>query len=152
MGESGTIVVNHVLASNYISMTAQQQQKSSTSSREDLFMGIPFVPMQWIAHSSQAPHRLICKLSSSQKFCNDETYDTETGISNWVYGLYIAAKWILARSTNHTLLISLLVVPIILLLAFVCSLMETFVVHVVLRLLPPLGHNNTTTSLIISLI
>ena len=83
--ESGTIVVNGVVASSYVSL---QDESESFS-----IAGIKVASMHWLAHAFQAPHRMMCKVSAG--FCASETYSDE-GISNWVYGPYLFFTWLLS--------------------------------------------------------
>jgi len=77
--KTGTIVVNDVLASNYVSL----MDKSPVS-------------MQWMAHAFNAPHRIVCALSF--EICENETYTN--GISNWVYAP-ASSHCPVGRSTKH---------------------------------------------------
>jgi len=88
--ESGTISVNGIMASNYITM--QDDRNKLT------IAGVPIASMQRIAHSFTLPHRVIC--NNNKEFCSNETYSS-SGISHWVYGPYLASKWLL----NNQLLI-----------------------------------------------
>lgn len=64
---SGTIVVNQIVASNYVSLTG------STT-----FLGS--LDMQWIAHTMVAPRRWMCRV---HHLCGVEQY-TEDGIATWI--------------------------------------------------------------------
>jgi len=75
--DTGDIVVSNVLSSNYISMMPE----------EDVFLG---VDMQWIAHTFNAPHRMVCKLNFA--ICENETYTN--GLSNWINGPFQAGRWL----------------------------------------------------------
>jgi hypothetical protein len=81
---SGTIVVGRVLASNYVSL--QDQSEAFTVG------GIKIVSMHELAHTFQAPRRMICSMSPS--LCLAEAY-TKDGISTWVYRPFLAAQWLL---------------------------------------------------------
>jgi len=80
---SGDIVVSGVVASNYISMIPE----------EDLPFG---VTMQWIAHTFNAPRRLLCSVNF--RICENETY-TEDGVSTWIDGPFQAGRWLAQQ--NH---------------------------------------------------
>lgn len=100
--ESGTIVVNGVLASSYVSL---QEEKSGS-----LVIGnTKTVSMHWLAHVLQAPHRLICHVSAS--ICENETYTTD-GISHWVHSPLLFSKWLLRQPTP---LLTLVSIPLVLL-------------------------------------
>jgi hypothetical protein len=76
--KTGTIVVSNILASNYVFLMDK----------------IP-VSMQWLAHASNAPHRIVCALSF--EICENETYTN--GISNWVYAPLRIVEWIAQQNT-----------------------------------------------------
>mmetsp|Transcript_22807 Transcript_22807/g.25990 ORF Transcript_22807/g.25990 Transcript_22807/m.25990 type:complete len:448 (+) Transcript_22807:276-1619(+) len=117
---SGTIAVNGILASNYVSL---QQQESDTLM---IFGGTSTtnwktsISMQWLSHAFQAHHRLVCSLSTH--FCKKETY-AQNGISNWVYGPLIFFCWILSQPQW----ILVLVTPFIVGTAICLSAIEEFV-------------------------
>ena len=78
---SGSIVVNGIVASNYISFESQSG---------DLSIGdLKVASYQWVAHLSQAPHRLYCTLASK---CEKESYNDD-GVSMWVAMPLRAARW-----------------------------------------------------------
>jgi len=110
--ESGTIVVNGVLASSYVSL---QDDESGSF----VIGGTKTFPMHWLSHSLQAPHRLICHLNMN--ICANETY-TSSGISHWVYHPLLFSKWIIRQ---HPAVMTLLSVPIVL-LAFAMNVLEIF--------------------------
>jgi len=98
--ESGTLMVSGVLTSSYISM------------QEDLASfkigGMQIASWHWLAHASQAPHRMVCQINFA--FCESEKY-AEGGISYWVHGPYMGVMWLvnhprfLAMSTLSLLLV-----------------------------------------------
>merc|ERR1711915_716581 len=59
-----------------------------------VFGGTKIFPMHWLAHSLQAPHRLICHLNMN--ICANETYNEE-GISHWGYRPLLFSKWIIRQ-------------------------------------------------------
>eukprot|EP00540_Astrosyne_radiata_P016744 CAMPEP_0116835804 /NCGR_PEP_ID=MMETSP0418-20121206/7744_1 /TAXON_ID=1158023 /ORGANISM="Astrosyne radiata, Strain 13vi08-1A" /LENGTH=651 /DNA_ID=CAMNT_0004465503 /DNA_START=1 /DNA_END=1956 /DNA_ORIENTATION=- len=81
--ESGTIVVNGILASSFVAF----QEK------EHLHIGEVATPLpyQWLAHTFEAPHRMMCAIG----FCK-ETYTTE-GVSRWVDGPLKVSQWMLRQ-------------------------------------------------------
>ena len=83
---SGHIVVNHVLASNYITFEESAY----------LVVGGWESPLtfQWVAHMSQSPHRIWCALGWS---ATSEGY-TEDGISVWVSGPLELYEWLLKQN------------------------------------------------------
>lgn len=93
--ESGTIVVNGVVASNYVSLQDESEFFS--------IAGIKVASMHWLAHALQAPHRMMCKVSAS--FCASETY-SEDGISSWVYGPYLFFTWLLSQPLPVSVVLS----------------------------------------------
>jgi hypothetical protein len=82
--EAGTIVVNGIIASNYISL-----QNDSAFFRLGSF---DVVSMHTLAHALQATHRMTCGIG----LCRTETYSAE-GISTWVYGPFLASKWLVEQ-------------------------------------------------------
>lgn len=82
--ESGTIVVNNMVASNYIAMTSNGHLTVG---------GIQLMSVQKMAHLSQAPHRLYCLMIE----CQQESY-TPDGQSYWIYRNLKAAEWWLNQS------------------------------------------------------
>jgi len=108
--DSGTISVNGVISSNYITM--QDDLDALTVA------GVEFVSMQWIAHSFQAPHRLVCKWN--EQFCARETY-SKSGISKWVYGPYLTSKWFLEQ---HVVVLMVFTLPVIF-VAAICNMIES---------------------------
>jgi len=75
---SGTIIVNGVVASNYVSLTG-----TST------FLGID---MQFIAHTAVAARRALCQLNLCEEKYSDE------GIATWIP--YRTAAWIAAQEVG----------------------------------------------------
>jgi hypothetical protein len=90
---SGTIVVNGIMASNYISL----QTGSS-----NFYIGTIETPLthQWLEHSFQFPHRVTCHYLSK---CTGEKYD-ESGISKWASHPFHAAQWLLSQDHIFVLL------------------------------------------------
>eukprot|EP00545_Synedropsis_sp_CCMP1620_P011268 CAMPEP_0119008264 /NCGR_PEP_ID=MMETSP1176-20130426/3575_1 /TAXON_ID=265551 /ORGANISM="Synedropsis recta cf, Strain CCMP1620" /LENGTH=665 /DNA_ID=CAMNT_0006960567 /DNA_START=37 /DNA_END=2034 /DNA_ORIENTATION=+ len=88
----GTIVVNDMVASSYISL-----QSDATH----LMVGgvQTILGMHYLSHLSQAPHRVVCEVIPS--FCQEETYIN--GISVWVAGSLDSAKWLLDQPVLVTL-------------------------------------------------
>ena len=108
---SGTVVVNGVMASTYVSL----QDDSGVL----VIGGIKTVSMQWLAHLSQAPHRIVCALNWS--FCQDETY-MNNGISKWVDGPLRISTWLLEQ---NPVVVTVVVVPVFGALALL-ALVEKF--------------------------
>lgn len=109
--ESGTIVVNDLLTSNYVSLQEEVSGRFTVA-------GIPILSMQWLAHAFQAPHRFFCHLSSHA--CSSESY-TKGGISHWVLMPLHISRWILRQ---HVIVTSLLSIPVIC-LAFILNATES---------------------------
>jgi len=98
--ESGTIVVNGLLASNYVSL----QEGASGSF---IVAGTNTISMHWLAHAFQAPHRLFCRLGAN--VCSRQAY-TKEGISYWVSLPLSVSKWFLRQ---HILVVTILSIPVI---------------------------------------
>lgn len=97
---SGTILVNGVAASTFISL----QEESSV-----LKIGSSFstpLTFQWLAHSLEAPHRIYCRLVGD---CTTEMYNKD-GVSVWVAEPLVWTQWLLAQGP---IVIVILLVPTI---------------------------------------
>jgi len=123
--KSGTIVVNGVVASSYISYQDSENVVIGTITTQ--------VSFQWIAHKFETIHRLACSVGS-RKLCA-ETY-TEEGVSRWVDVPNRFASWLWMQPPWVILLIML---PTLLILT-VLSVIESwpmscavFVVGLVVR-------------------
>lgn len=79
--ESGDIVVNGVVASNYIARE-WIYSKYTTLSGEML---------HWIQNGAVLPYRIFCSMRVNG--CINETYDENTGFSIWVGYGYIVEQW-----------------------------------------------------------
>jgi Trypsin/Hint module len=99
---SGKIVVNGVLASNYISLQGTK----------DLIIGKTFtgISHHWLSHSFQLLHRFSCYHFNE---CPKETY-TEYGISTISYGPWRIGRWLL--TFNSPIVEFVLWAPLLLLL------------------------------------
>lgn len=95
---SGTIVVNNILASSFVSL---QRGDSSTLKVGDASTGLTF---HWVAHKFEFPHRLACHYFGS---CHDAPY-SENGISHWVDAPRNFFMWLLSQ---NTLLMGLILLP-----------------------------------------
>ena len=80
--DSGAIVVNGIVASNYVSF--------EPLSGDMMIGGWKVASYHWVAHMSQGPHRLYCKVAGSK--CEKESYNDD-GISLWVAEPLRAAEW-----------------------------------------------------------
>jgi Hint module len=96
--KSGSIVVNDIVASNYVAFQGS----------EYLIIGGVETPLSfhWLAHTFESGHRLACNLIA----CNKETY-SDTGISHWVFLPRKAAEMLL---NQYPLVTVLVVFPLIL--------------------------------------
>lgn len=86
---SGTIVVNGVVASCYVSLNDDDDESNT-------LLGVSH---HWMAHAFEFPHRLACHYMGQ---CLDETY-TEDGVSTWVaiplqWSLWMLEQPIVART------------------------------------------------------
>jgi Hint module len=106
--KSGSIVVNDIVASNYITF----QQGS-----EYLVIGGTETPLtfQWLAHTFQSGHRLACRVFG----CDDETY-TDSGISHWVAMPREAGEMLLMQ---HPIVVAIVVAVLVLVFSML-SLVE----------------------------
>eukprot|EP00547_Thalassionema_nitzschioides_P011086 CAMPEP_0194260622 /NCGR_PEP_ID=MMETSP0158-20130606/45602_1 /TAXON_ID=33649 /ORGANISM="Thalassionema nitzschioides, Strain L26-B" /LENGTH=886 /DNA_ID=CAMNT_0039000717 /DNA_START=39 /DNA_END=2698 /DNA_ORIENTATION=- len=105
---SGTIVVNDIVASNYIAYQGSEHLKVGS-------IQTPFT-YQWVAHAFNSIHRLAVQLFGGK---HKETY-TEQGVSNWVDMPHRFMMWVLEQSTT----VSTLLLGLALLVVSVARLVE----------------------------
>ena len=98
--KSGTIVVNGVVASNYLSLQ---------TGNSNLVLGSIVTPFSYhgLSHMGLAPHRLLCAFDWS--FCESETHN-EDGISNRMFGPLVAAQWLLNQNVVLAVILTVVVV------------------------------------------
>jgi hypothetical protein len=107
---SGSIVVNGVRASTYISF-----QKSKTLMIGEFTTHFTF---QWLSHAFHAPHRIWC-LQFGASSCKLEQYN-QSGLSPWVEIPLHIATWLLRQSP---LILAILIIPLVSIL-YSFSIME----------------------------
>jgi hypothetical protein len=83
---SGTIVVNDIVASNYVSFEALSGVVSAGCFK--------IASYQRVAHFVQTPHRIYCTIVSK---CETESYTPE-GFSEWIESPLRLARWWLDQS------------------------------------------------------
>lgn len=105
--KSGSIIVNDLVASNFI--TFQESEYLKIGGYETPFS------FHWLAHTFESGHRLACNFVA----CDEETY-TDSGVSHWVAAPRDAGQWLLQQ---HPLITSVILVPLILAFATL-SLLE----------------------------
>jgi len=90
---SGKIIVNDILASNYIAYEESEYLSIGTE------VQTPFT-YQWIAHTFNSFHRLVMLLGKSGIISekNNETY-TPSGVSHWVDMPHRAFSWVLQQNS-----------------------------------------------------
>jgi hypothetical protein len=129
---SGTIVVDGVLASCYVTLEPYTAQLAG-------------LDIHWLSHAFEFPHRLVCHY---YKTCIDERY-TKEGLSTWVSLPHeIATRWLLT-SPRGVIWHGLLAVLVGVLVVF--SVLEWCILHpgmmtillVVMALLLSRVHGNT---------
>jgi len=108
---SGTIVINNVLASTYVSFGDDQ------SGTLKIAGGSLALSFQWIAHMYETPHRMFC-----QGACSGETYN-EDGISTWNVVPLQLTQWLLRQDKW---LITLIMLPVLASLSLVSVLEMVF--------------------------
>merc|ERR1711915_620415 len=81
---SGKLIVDGVLVSSFIAF----EQSSA------LKIGPAAFSYQWIAHSFEFPHRLVCHWLRNSDNCNDESYDDD-GINKWESHPLRFGSWVL---------------------------------------------------------
>ena len=105
---SGSIVVNGIVASNFIAFQVSEYLKIGE-------FATPF-SFQWLAHTFESGHRLAC--SSGFVACDQETY-TDSGVSHWVDTPHQVTRWLLQQHAAVTLI---LLVPLVLVFRFLSVL------------------------------
>jgi hypothetical protein len=110
---SGTLVVNGVVASSYVSF-----QDSDV-----LLIGSLATPLryQWLAHAFQVPHKIWCYHRAQ---CEKEK-STERGVSTWVQIPLSCAHWILAQ---RPIVMVTFLVPAVFLLT-ILALVDVMLLH-----------------------
>eukprot|EP00548_Thalassiothrix_antarctica_P000591 CAMPEP_0194138306 /NCGR_PEP_ID=MMETSP0152-20130528/8136_1 /TAXON_ID=1049557 /ORGANISM="Thalassiothrix antarctica, Strain L6-D1" /LENGTH=711 /DNA_ID=CAMNT_0038835733 /DNA_START=193 /DNA_END=2328 /DNA_ORIENTATION=+ len=118
---SGSIVVNNIVASNYIAYQGSNNLKIGI-----IDSGVSY---QWIAHSFNSIHRLAVMMG-----CTSETY-TEAGVSNWVNLPHVMFEWVLEQ---NALVGSALLLPAFLIIGF-ASMIEYLVSNPVMMMCAMVG-------------
>ena len=85
--KSGTIVVNGVVASNYISMQGETLRMNDG-------VEIP-VSMQWIGHTFVTPYRIYCTWTSCRHHGGDLLVTTLLPSASWYFDLHPLFMWVL---------------------------------------------------------
>lgn len=84
---SGTIVVDGVLASSFVSLSADDSIEIAGGFE---------LSMQWMARMSEFPHRVVCHYLGS---CPNEVYD-KFGVSTWNALPLRVGQWVMARPSG----------------------------------------------------
>jgi len=137
---SGMLVVNGYAVSSYVALFNDAD--------------ISYSLQQYLAHALQFPHRFICNYFHT-KYCQNETYETEEGISTWVSMPY---RYIIQQKQQHSVgtdreISTLLSFKYIMLLMsmVIISLMFT-VIETLLLWITTTNTNTTMTGVIIQAI
>lgn len=112
--KSGTVVVNGIVASSFISFQDSEYLKIG-----DFVSPLSY---QWLAHNFEAAHRLYCVLMA----CKGETYD-DNGVSHFVNYPHSLARWMFRQ---NPVVIVVLLIPLLVLIvsvAFLESIVATFI-------------------------
>jgi len=105
----GTIVVDNIVASSYVSLQAKSAKLNVG--------GIKSMSWHDLAQISQAPHRVICRVSP--RFCASTEIYNEVGISIWVERPLSFVKWAINKSPFVTIMLLLPVLALVLMVATV---------------------------------
>lgn len=116
--KSGTIVVNDILASNYIAY-----QDSEYFQIGSIMMTTPF-SYQFMAHSFNSIHRLVL-LVLGKETETQETY-TDQGVSHWVDVPHRMLKWVLQEEEEQSNMTTTIVSTILIGLTLVVVSMTRF--------------------------
>lgn len=81
---SGTLIVNGVLVSSFVAF----DQKSS------YHIGPVAISYQWLAHSFEFLHRVVCHYTTKNGFCKNEKYGND-GINEWEVMPLHFSTWVL---------------------------------------------------------
>jgi hypothetical protein len=102
--KSGSIVVNNIVASNYITLQGSEYL---------IVVGGIETPLSfhWLAHTFQSGHRLACDVMTT--WCDKESY-TDAGISHWVYMPHMVGTMLLQQTKPTMVVTSCVVIPLIL--------------------------------------
>ena len=117
--KEGTIVVDSVVASSYVNI------KGETSLNVG---GVLAFDLHYLAHIAQAPHRLVCEISSA--FCAAETYNN--GISAWIEAPHAFSVWLLKQ---HPVVMTAIFVPAFAFIFFVAAIESVVSTPVLLLIL-----------------
>lgn len=79
---SGTIVVNGIKASTYVSFQGSERFVLGSGSSFPWRGWKTPITYQWLARSFEAPHRTLCRFVLD---CSSESYSAQEGFSVWVY-------------------------------------------------------------------
>jgi len=109
---SGTIVVNGVLASNYIALQDSPVVKIGS---------VKTFSYQWVAHAFQLPHRIWCH------YMGMESRILESGMSSWSEPSFKVAKWFLQEKSMNTFVAGAVFVPFVFVLAIFSGAEQIFV-------------------------
>lgn len=104
--KSGTIVVNGMVASNYVTL---QRDSSELILTGGVRTGLS---MHWLAHVSCAPYRLACEFVFASYCKGNSTYNRD-GLSHWVALPLRLSVWVLEQST---VVVMLTAVPVFIIL------------------------------------
>jgi ABC-type phosphate transport system substrate-binding protein len=85
--KDGTLIVDSIKVSSYVDLDDHSKLMRGSFS---------FLDMHWLAHLSQAPHRVICEMNKN--FCASESYID--GISVWVKQPLAISRWLMQQDTS----------------------------------------------------
>lgn len=126
---SGSIIVNGILASNYVAFQGSEYLKIGRSNIDTPFS------YQWIAHAFNSVHRLVAMTG----MMTSETY-TEDGVSHWVNMPHNIFSWVIDHHSDNVVL-STVVIAVALLLISLARVVELIVMSPMLLALVGGGIN-----------
>jgi len=113
---SGDIVVNGVVASNYVTRAWLSDKVSARM-------------LHWLQHGAALPYRVYCAMRGG---CQKERYAKSTGFSPWVQFWYRVEQWQLRLgSVGQAAVLSLLAVPAMFVMVTGKLMMDWSAVHIV---------------------
>ena len=132
--ESGTIVVNGIVASTFVAF----QNSAHVKLGESVELPISF---QWMAHAFESFHRLVWRVVGGSGYWSLETY-TNDGVSRWVDLPHRFAEWLWVQ---HPFVIVSIVTPVCALLGTVYALERCAFASFALALIVMISHGLTKT-------
>jgi hypothetical protein len=128
---SGTIVVDGVVASTYVSLQGTQYFEIDEFKTP--------LSHHWMAHAFMSFPRIVCNVRP--RWCENEQYD-ESGISMWVAGPFKLFMWMLSRNGSVVSLTMIVLIPVLIFGVLAESVLQHHVLLVALTVIAFIGCRN----------